>query len=287
MRSPNLVFLVRLVVVGGGTVLAMGAVGASTGITPSPGTAAGSPVLVELFTSEGCSSCPPADEWLKEIDQAHRIGQAEVIVLSEHVDYWNRLGWVDPYSSALFSDRQKRYAPWSGQGGLYTPQMVIDGRDECIGSDRTRALQAIADAARRPKATVTLAFAPGRPLQAGDPIGVTVRVAGVPGVPAQGFDDVFLAVTESRLDSQVLRGENAGRRLQHTSVVRKLTVLGGLAPRMGDFAAAPEVAIESGWNRNNLRVVVFVQDRRSGWILGAASLALAPVPKPATVFPGS
>jgi hypothetical protein len=218
-----------------------------------------------------------------ELDQAHRIGQAEVIVLSEHVDYWNRLGWVDPYSSSLFSDRQKRYAPWSGQGGLYTPQMVIDGREECVGSDRARALQAIAGAARRPKARVTLAFVPGRPpLQAGDPIGVTVRVAGL---PAKGLDEVFLAVTESRLDSRVLRGENAGRRLQHTSVVRKLTALGVVAPGIGDFAAAPEVAIASGWNRDNLRVIVFVQDRRSGWILGAASLALAPVPKPAAVSP--
>jgi hypothetical protein len=106
-------------------------------------------------------------------------------------------------------------------------------------------------------------------------------------VPAKGFAEVFLAVTESRLESQVLRGENSGRRLRHTSVVRKLTTLGGLAAGTDVFAAGPEVAIESGWNRNNLRVVVFVQDRRSGWILGAASLALAPAPKPATDPPAS
>ena len=279
MRSPILILLTRLVVTGGMAAHTMGVAGSPSqpSPTPTPGTGTGSPVLVELFTSEGCSSCPPADELLKEIEQAPWGGRAEVIVLSEHVEYWNRLGWVDPFSSALFSERQKRYAPWSGQGGLYTPQLVIDGRQECVGSDRARAWKAIAEAARQPKARVTLAFAPGRSPQAGDPIGVTVRVAGVPGVSAKGFGDVFLAVTESGLTSQVLRGENAGRRLQHTSVVRKLISLGRVAPGTGGFAAAPEVPLEPGWNRNNLRVIVFVQDRASGWILGAAALALAPV----------
>jgi hypothetical protein len=114
-------------------------------------------VLVELFTSEGCSSCPPADRLMMELERAPRVAKAEVIVLGEHVDYWDRLGWVDPYSSAGFSDRQARHAARFGLGGPYTPQVVIDGQAEAVGSDRPRVLQAITEASSRQKATVTSA----------------------------------------------------------------------------------------------------------------------------------
>jgi hypothetical protein len=213
-----------------------------------------------------------------EIDRARWVGQTEAIVLSEHVDYWNRLGWVDPFSSTRFSDRQKAYAAHFTQAGIYTPQMVIDGRAECVGSDRANALRAISDAGRSPKASVTLTLVPGRSPKAGDPIGLTVRVAEVPGGPVKESMDVFLAVTENRLRSQVLRGENSGHRLEHTGVVRRLTVLGVFNPGRTAFTVAAEVNLESGWNRDNLRVVVFVQERRSGRIMGAASLPLAKGP---------
>lgn len=233
------------------------------------------PVLVELFTSEGCSSCPPADELLMEIHKAHEVANAEVFVLSEHVDYWNRLGWVDPFSSTQFSDRQKGYAARFRQSGIYTPQMVVDGREELVGSDRAHALRAIADAARQPKATVVLAFAPGRPAGDGDPVRLTVRVGGLPGPPPDKPADVFLAVTENGLHSQVLRGENAGRRLEHTAVVRKLMDLGHPNPKTGEFTAMPEVFMDPGWKRENLGVVVFVQGAGCGPILGSAALSLA------------
>ena len=240
---------------------------------PSPGAGGGGPVLVELFTSEGCSSCPPADRLLMELERAHRVAHAEVIVLGEHVDYWDRLGWADPYASARFSDRQARYAARFGLAGPYTPQVVIDGQAEGVGSDRPRLLRAIAEASSRPKAAVTLA-----PVPSGDGLGIAVRIEGLSSQPASEPAEVLLAVTESGLQSQVLRGENAGHRLAHTAVVRQLTSLGGADPAHPVFTAAPRLTLGSGWKRENLHVVVFAQGTRSGRVLGAASLSLPPDP---------
>jgi hypothetical protein len=229
------------------------------------------PVLVELFTSEGCSSCPPADALLMELDAPRRTGGAEVIVLSEHVDYWDRLGWADPYASGRFSQRQGLYAARAGSGA-YTPQMVVDGQRSLVGSDRAGALGAIAAAAGRPKARVTLAL--GGPPPSGDgKLGLVVRVDELPKPQAGETADLFLAITESGLHSQVARGENAGRRLNHTGVVRSLTALGAVDGQK-PFAATPRLTIPSGWNRANLKAVVFVQERRSGRVLGAAAIPL-------------
>jgi hypothetical protein len=276
MRSSFPALLLSLLVAGvlGASASGMARAAGPAGIAPGPGNGHERAVLVELFTSEGCSSCPPADHVLMELDQAHRVAGAEVIVLGEHVDYWNRLGWVDPYSSARFSERQEGYAARFGLTSVYTPQMVVDGREELVGSDRARALRAISGAARQPKASVELALAPPGSGGAGGPVGLSVKVAGLPGSPDQDRPGVFLAVTERGLSSQVLRGENAGRRLEHPAVVRRLTLLGGPGPGQDTFSAAPVVAIDPGWKRGNLQAVVFVQEPRNGRILGAAALSL-------------
>ncbi len=223
-------------------------------------------VLVELFTSEGCSSCPPADRLLTDLDQNRPVTGVQVIALSEHVDYWNRLGWKDPFSSAQFSQRQADYAQSLGVGDFYTPQMIVDGRTGFVGSKRAAALEAIAKAARTPKANVSLAF---KTLTANS-IALTVQVEDLPAISRGDQADVMLAITESGLMSKVARGENAGRELTHSSVTRKLIKIGDIDGKT--FSAQPSVRLESFWKRQQLKIVVFVQERSSRRVLGAAAI---------------
>jgi hypothetical protein len=219
------------------------------------------PVVVELFTSEGCSSCPPADLLLRRLLQQQPVPGVEVIPLSEHVDYWNQLGWKDPFSSAKFTDRQRQYADVFHKDGPYTPQMVVDGAAEFVGSDGPKALKAIAEAARRPKASVSLTC------QA-NPLRVQVRIDKV-----REDADVLLAIAENRLESNVVRGENRGLHMGHDGVTRRLTVL-GRARKQQFFTAEPKIDIDKDWRQENLSAVVFLQDRSSYRIQGAARIAI-------------
>lgn len=214
------------------------------------------PVLVELFTSEGCSSCPPADKLLAEIERAQPVATAQVLVLSEHVDYWNRLGWRDPFSSVQFSQRQNEYSAAFRKDGVYTPQMVVDGRAEFVGSNGGEAKAAIQKAAARPKAGVMLSRGAG---------GLIVNIDQI---PSKDDADVYLAITESGLRSNVTAGENSGRKLDHTGVVRSLSIIG--RTKTGSFSK--QAPLPNGSSR--VQAVVFVQDRRTREILGSASLPL-------------
>jgi hypothetical protein len=206
------------------------------------------PVLVELFTSEGCSSCPPADRLLEQIDP-------QAVVLSEHVDYWDHQGWKDPYSSHALTQRQEDYARRFRIDGAYTPQMVVDGETEFNGSDGSRASQEIARAATRSKASVRITRLPE---------GLRVEVAGAP--RAAG---VFLAIAENSGASNVTAGENNGRRLQHIAILRSLRKLGSVK-KGGSFSQIVP-AVEAAQ-----RTVVFVQEPEAGPISGAAVLLPGP-----------
>ncbi|NVO85496.1 DUF1223 domain-containing protein [Hymenobacter terrestris] len=220
------------------------------------------PVVVELFTSEGCSSCPAADAALRELEIAQSVPGVEVIALGEHVDYWNRLGWKDSFSSAQFTSRQRDYAADFGTGS-YTPQAVVNGRYEFVGSQRARLVEAIARAARAPRATVALS----RPA-AGT---LAVSVSSLPAGTAA--TEVLLALTETGLSSQVGRGENAGRLLHHAAVVRFLRPLGSPAADFTFTTTAP-LQLNSSWKTQNLRAVVLVQEKASHRIVGVAALPL-------------
>jgi hypothetical protein len=231
------------------------------------------PVVVELFTSEGCSSCPPADEWLQQLAEAQPVAGADVIALEQHVDYWNRLGWSDPFSDAQFSARQSAYADRFNSAGVYTPQMIVDGQTEFPGGNQAKARAAIANAARTPKATISLARAGAtRP----DGVPLTVRVEKLPTLNPDDTPEVLLAITEDGLSTDVPTGENAGQRLRHAAVVRELSTLGRIDTQGGaPFAAQPLVALSERWQLKNLRAIVFVQERTSRRVLGATALKLA------------
>ncbi len=232
------------------------------------------PVIVELFTSEGCSSCPRADALLARLDKTQPIPGVEIIALKEHVDYWDHFGWKDRFSSAQFTARQGDYAQAIGNGTIYTPQMIVDGRTEFVGSAEGRARQAILQAGEAPKAVVQLEWSPRAAAGAGE-IPLRVRIGQLGGATPGDRAEVFLAITESNLHSDVSRGENAGRKLDHAGVVRVLRVIGnanlGANPA---FAAQLGVAIAPGWQRANLRAVVFVQERRRRRVLAAAAIAV-------------
>ena len=233
---------------------------------------ASTPVIVELFTSEGCSSCPPADDVLATLDKAQPVPGVEIIALSEHVDYWNKLGWIDPYSSADFSQRQSKYASAFGSDSVYTPQMIVDGRDEFSGANMSKARDAIAKAARLTKANIQLVASSG---SKANEIQISITISDLPRQSSGDKSDVVLVVTENNLHSEVPRGENAGRSLRHSAVVRELTILGQIKSDSNPFQAQPVVSLLHGWRRDNLRAVVFVQERSSRRIIGAAALGLS------------
>ncbi len=229
------------------------------------------PVVVELFTSEGCSSCPPADEVLSKLDKM----RVEVIALGEHVDYWNKLGWIDPYSSADFSRRQSRYSDAFNQDSVYTPQMIVDGRDEFAGGNIERARAAITKAAQAPKANIQLASSQDSNAPNSRAVKLSVHLTNLPRLTAGDTAEVLLAITENNLRSEVARGENAGRYLRHSAVVRELTALGELGANQNSFDAEPTVNLDNGWQRDNLRAVAFVQERGTRRVLGAAVVGLS------------
>ena len=223
------------------------------------------PILVELFTSEGCSSCPPADAFLETLDRLQPIHGAELIVLSEHVDYWNHNGWRDPYSSHLYSERQNFYAQRFGRDSVYTPQMVVDGSREFLGSDSRSADAVLAQALKVAKIDIRLsniAIAGTRDLK------VRVETDTLSPSLTHNGSDVYVAVLVSHVESNVSSGENSGHTLTHTGVVRRLLKIGNVQPGQS-FAKNIQVTLDSSLKRENLRLVAFVQEARVGRVIGA------------------
>jgi hypothetical protein len=219
------------------------------------------PVLVELFTSEGCSSCPPADTFLRELDGKQPLVGAQVIAIEEHVDYWDGDGWRDPFSLHDFTLRQSAYAERLRLSGPYTPQMVVDGTYEFVGNDRIRADQAFQKAVERTMIPIRISSsnANGKFLARieTDPVG---NKAGV-----------WMALVSDHAQSQVLRGENGGRHLEHVAVARKLSRIGNAG---GNKSFSKDVTI--GRVPEPSRIIVFLQEPGQGDVIGVGSAQLQP-----------
>jgi hypothetical protein len=222
------------------------------------------PVLLELFTSEGCSSCPPADQLLEKLDRTQPVHGAELIVLSEHVDYWDRMGWKDPFSSAEMTSRQTQYSTVFHIDEIFTPQLVIDGKQQVVGTDSSAARKAIAEDIKSGKAPLTLSA----PTREGDRI--TVRVD-MPAGASQGV--LYVALAENSMRIQVLRGENAGHSLSHVAVVRKL-IKAGTVKKDEAFTTSVQIPVDKGVGAQGLRIVAFVQDTRNSQVLAVAQQKL-------------
>ena len=223
--------------------------------------------LLELYTSEGCSSCPPADRWFAELAQ-EKFGPDRLIRLAFHVDYWNDLGWRDPFSQSGFSQRQREIAQRAGARTIYTPEFVLNGKEyrrgfsNSIGDDVSQINQRSAQAAL----TLTLTLARNN-----SSLHVTGSASLVSAVlePTQ----LFIAVVENNLENHVRAGENEGRTLHHDAVVRRLA-----PPLKLNFSETlrvdQHVLLDKTWKTNDLSVVAFVQSTRNNEVLQAIALPL-------------
>jgi hypothetical protein len=217
-------------------------------------------VLVELFTSEGCSSCPPADALLRQVNGSRTSAGLLVVGISEHVTYWNQLGWSDPYSSPVYTDRQNAYGQRFQLDGPYTPQMVINGTEQIVGSDRAALAQAVQkEEEQKPRMSLRILSSS----VAGNKLTVKFSAGGE--VPAKGVDVIAVLADDSD-KSNVLHGENSGRLLAHVSVARSIT-------RVGKVQAAGErtvqIAIPSTFQASQgHHLILFAQTPGNGRVLG-------------------
>jgi hypothetical protein len=244
--------------------------GARASANPNRDDSPRTPVLVELFTSEGCSSCPPADALLEKLDRSQPVNGAELIVLSEHVDYWNDIGWKDPYSSHEYSERQSAYAAHFGRSGIYTPQMVVDGHAELVGSDERGAIEAAENETRFVKVPLSLS---GVHFENNNKVSMHVEAG--PLEPAIGARSAnfYLAIADESDVSQVSRGENAGRTLKHVAVLRSLVPVGTVDK--ADKVSKDITVNVSNESRGHLRIVGIIQEPYAGRVLGVASARLS------------
>jgi hypothetical protein len=223
------------------------------------------PILVELFTSEGCSSCPPADEFVQKLDTLQPVDGVQLIVLSEHVDYWDHDGWKDPNSSHFLTERQSAYVRALGLNTPYTPQIIVDGAREMRIADPQGAETVFQQAATAPKVPMHISAVSVDP---GNPGLLHARVETEDSAGKQNAD-VYLAIALDHVESQVLRGENGGRHLTHVAVVQQIAKIGALQTGKS-FAEDVKLKLKAGTGLNNIRVVAFAQAPGPGKLLGAA-----------------
>lgn len=273
-RIPNWLVPLPLIIVFYGSVPF--AVAAVTTVSESVKT----PVIVELFTSEGCSSCPPADALLQKLSAQQPVAGVQIIPLEFHVDYWDNLGWPDPFADRSYTNRQSAYQAHFGERSNYTPEMVVNGSAHFVGSNQAEALSAIASAAPEKVEHLDVTAQIGSPKDGLSETGkdqsqtsVSISIAKLPEVARNPFypgAQIVVVVTVTGMTSEVKAGENSGRKLSHSAVVRSLVRLGqGTGSVSGLWRCS--VGMERRSLSDKLTAVAFVQDPISMRILAAGS----------------
>ena len=223
-------------------------------------------VLVELFTSEGCSSCPPADALLGQLDKLAPVNSVGIVVLGEHVDYWDGVGWHDRFSSHQYTERQTEYARRFKLADPFTPQMVVDGSQQLVGNNTPALQSALNSAATKNRATLHISA------ERKDQKHLSVNVEAGPLPDGSKRADLYVAIADNSAESQVGGGENSGRKLNHVAVVRSLRKCGSVSAQGGQLQFT--VPIEKGFDLDKQRLVVFLQEPDAGHVLGAAAKPL-------------
>jgi hypothetical protein len=227
------------------------------------------PVLVELFTSEGCSDCPPADALLAKLDSTQFVPGAQAIVLSEHVTYWDHQGWRDPFSLEEMTSRQEQYVHRFALDSSYTPQMVVDGSTQFVGNNARALSRAVASAAEAPKKALEIKSADWN--------------SGAVLFSVRGAEDsstrLVAALAEDATHSEVSRGENAGRTLHHVAVVRVMKEFGSNSVDERQLRLSATNVSHGDDSKGAIRLVVFQVDHKSGHVIAAAEQSLHPSSK--------
>ena len=199
---------------------------------------------------------------MESLDEKQPFSGADLVVLSEHVDYWNGDGWVDPYSSRVFSERQLRYADQFGLDSVYTPQVIVDGQRQTVGGNAAAIRNAVGAVARTEKIALTLSNA------ARDGNRIRLHLTSGDLINNHGAATVYIAVADNKVQSSVPAGENGGRLLTHVAVVRVLSPVGSVKPG-SSFSQDLVVRMPSPLSADGIRLVAFLQDNKSHKILGA------------------
>jgi len=229
------------------------------------------PVVLELFTSEGCSSCPPADKVLSEIAEKSPIDGVEIIPLGWHVDYWNNLGWPDRFSNVEYTRRQHIYAQVGNRTSVFTPEAVLNGLGGFNGSDRGGILRVAQVLSEKSNAEVEV----GSTFPSPDKLKIEIEVKG--DIPVRDEDpiEILVLIAENNLATEVKRGENSGRTLRHDAVVRSVKNMGSIRTA-SDLPYNKEYTLDWNpeWKRENCKAVVLLQEKHSRLILGAEEVSV-------------
>lgn len=211
-------------------------------------------VVLELFTSQGCSSCPSADKLLAKTYEEAQKSHKQLFVLSYHVDYWDRLGWKDPFSQSLFTKRQYEYAKIFGLQGVYTPQVVVNGTKEFVGSDARKLISAL-ESNTHPKAKIDISLEDVK--WQNSQVSFEYNLKG-----DFKYSQLQIAILSKREETNISRGENSGLKLAGSNVVRVLQTL------KATEKSTLSITVPKDLVKNNTRIVVFAQDSKSNQIIG-------------------